>query len=416
MTLFPEQDLKQENMPLAYRLSPKTFDEYMGQEHILSAQKPLRKLIEQDQLRSLLLWGPPGTGKTALSRLIAKKTASGYLALNAVIAKTADIKMAIEQAKVNLTRQQKTILFIDELHRFNKIQQDALLPDVENGLITLIGATTENPFFSVIPALLSRSQVFELKPLSTKHLKIIFEHALQDFIIATYQPRFEAEAVEYLMLQAQGDARKMLNILETAVLSSKKKQEITREFVQTILQTKGVPYNENEHYDTISAFIKSLRGSDADAAVYWLAKMLKGGEDPQFIARRLIIFASEDIGNADPQALILATSLLDATKFIGLPEIRINLAQVTTYLATAPKSNASYLAINKAMALIDKGVLYEVPDHLKKSGQKKYLYPHDYELGLVKQEYLPESVSFYEPKQIGFEKIIKKRIEYVKKL
>ncbi|MBT5988589.1 AAA family ATPase, partial [bacterium] len=267
MTLFPEQDLKQENMPLAYRLSPKTFDEYMGQEHILSAQKPLRKLIEQDQLRSLLLWGPPGTGKTALSRLIAKKTASGYLALNAVIAKTADIKMAIEQAKVNLTRQQKTILFIDELHRFNKIQQDALLPDVENGLITLIGATTENPFFSVIPALLSRSQVFELKPLSTKHLKIIFEHALQDFIIATYQPRFEAEAVEYLMLQAQGDARKMLNILETAVLSSKKKQEITREFVQTILQTKGVPYNENEHYDTISAFIKSLRGSDADAAI-----------------------------------------------------------------------------------------------------------------------------------------------------
>ncbi|MCP4049451.1 MAG: replication-associated recombination protein A [bacterium] len=426
MPLFgrnPRSGIRAKSQPLAYKLAPENLDEYIGQNHILDIEKPLRLMIEQDKLLSIILWGPPGCGKTALSRLIAAKTSSHYIALNAVTAKISDIKNSIEQAKIDQYNNKRTIIFIDEIHRFNKIQQDALLPDVENGLLTFIGATTENPYFSVIPALISRAQVFELFPLSNKELKSVLNQAINK-IKDSISIKIDEEAKSFLVAESHGDARKLINILEMAILTRKKNTQhnISLDLLTNLTLSKGLKYSEDDHYDIISAFIKSMRGSDPDAAVYWLARMLKGGEDPEFIARRLIIFASEDIGNADPTALIMATSLLEAVKFIGMPEIRINLSHVTTYLATAPKSNASYLAINNAYKLIDSGVVYPVPDHLRDShyrGAKemgfgnKYIYPHNYKHSLVNQQYIPENHNLYEPRETGHEKTIKKRIDYI---
>jgi putative ATPase len=435
-TLFPEEikpEIKKENLsylkntnnshqPLAFQMAPKNFQEYIGQSHILGADKPLRQLIEQDKLFSIILWGPPGCGKTSLSRLISKITKSRYISINAVTAKISDIKEAIEISKANQLSNIRTILFIDEIHRFNKVQQDALLPEVENGLITLIGATTENPFFSVIPGLISRSQVFELHPLSQKDLKKILEQTINK-LSNTLQIQLEEDAKAYLINESQGDARKLLNLIEMASnLSSSNAIAINKQKLEELTQTKGTKYNTDAHYDLVSAYIKSMRGSDPDAAIYWLARMLKGGENPEFIARRLIIFASEDIGNADPMALVLATSLLDAVKFIGMPEVQINFAHVTTYLATAPKSNASYSAIKLANKLIEQGIIYPVPKHLKDShykGAKKmgfgkdYKYPHNNEADASDQKYMPQKHTFYSPKESGYEKNIAKRIKNI---
>ena len=410
--------------PLAYRMAPKDFDKWVGQSHILGEGKPLRQLIEQDRLVSIILWGPPGCGKTSLSRLISKKTAAHYVALNAVTAKIADIKTTVDEARSHRKFGKKTILFIDEIHRFNKTQQDALLPEVESGLLTLIGATTENPFFSVIPALLSRSKIFELHPLPPDELGHIMNNVLDKF--PTNRVLFDTTEIRtYLLNQSQGDARKLLNNLELLTnLATTFSEPLTLDMIEDICQTHGIGYSDDQHYDFISAFIKSMRGSDPDAAIYWLARLLKSGEDPVFIARRLIVFASEDIGNADPMAFVIATALIEACKFIGMPEIEINLGHVTTYLATAPKSNASYIAIKNAGRLLDAGTLYPVPPHLKDShykGAKKlgygdgYIYPHDQPHNLVNQPYMPGNHLFYSPKQSGHEKTIKARLDQIKK-
>lgn len=405
--------------PLAYVLAPQSFDHYIGQTHILGTDKPLRLMIESDQLASLILWGPPGCGKTALSRLIASKTKAQYIAINAVTAKVADIKSAIDQAK----SAKKTILFIDEIHRFNKLQQDALLPEVENGTIVMIGATTQNPFFSVIPALISRAQVYELFPLQSSDLKQILHNTL--VVIQEKHPAIlvDAEANEFLINHSQGDARKLINMLEMAICAAPKDGLLTRALFEALTQSKGVSYDEDTHYDVISAFIKSLRGSDPDAAIYWLTRMLNGGEDPSFIARRMVIFASEDIGNADPQALPLATALIQAVHFIGMPEIQLNLTHVAAYLATAPKSNAACVAMGRANRLLENGQIDMVPMHLRDASYKGakrmgfgqgYLYPHDYEYGLVKQVYWDHAQPLYEPKAIGFEKTIQQRMAFIK--
>jgi len=408
------------SQPLAYQLSPKTLDEFIGQSHIMDKGLPIEEMIRADRLLSLVLWGPPGCGKTSLAKCISQQTTSEFISLNAVTAKVADVKAAIDQARLHLRENCKTILFIDEIHRFNKLQQDALLPETESGLITFIGATTENPFFNVIPGLLSRAQVFELHPLTPENLKTILTRAIA-FINQTSPIIIAPDAVEFLCTSVNGDARKMLNILEMAVLKNEK--TISKQLFVDLTQSKGTLYNEDTHYDLISAYIKSMRGSDPDAAVYWLARMLSGGEDPVFIARRMVIFASEDIGTADLHALPLALAALDAAKTIGMPEVRINLSHVTAYLASVPKSNAAYMAINQATSLIEKGAIYPVPNHLKNAhytGEKKlgigqgYLYPHDFANAVAKQDYLPGSHTFYEPKSFGFEKQIKKRLDAIK--
>lgn len=412
---------KTEFEPLAYKLSPKTFDDYVGQTHVLALGKPLRQLIETDKLTSIILWGPPGSGKTGLSRLISKKTQANYIALNAVTAKISDIKDAVENATRAQERGKKTILFIDEIHRFNKTQQDALLPEVENGRLTLIGATTENPFFSVIPALISRTQIFELYPLSNEELLQILNNTIATSFVSI---DFTDTAKNMLINHVNGDARKLITLIETLERIAAN-TTVEPETLQELLKTKGVSHNEDSHYDIISAFIKSMRGSDPDAALYWLARLLKGGEDPLFIIRRMIVFASEDIGNADPQALPLTTSLLQAAQFIGMPEIRINLSQVTIYLACAPKSKASYNAIQKALQHVDSGKIYTVPDYLKDShyaGAKKMGYgntyddPHQYPHAISAQTYTPEPCFFYMPKESGEETVIKKRLAWINQL
>ena len=397
--------------PLAYSLSPKTWDEYIGQDHLIGKGSILRNTIDSDMLSSMILWGPPGCGKTSLSRLISARTKSHYYSINAVTGKVADIKEVIEKAKNHAFVSQKTILFIHEIHRFNKAQQDALLPEVESGVLVLIGATTENPYFSVIPSLVSRCQLYELKSLSTDHLSTLFDSAVSQF---THTVPISDDIKEKIITQAQGDARKLINILELISASFNEHYVPTLEKLEPLLQ-HGISYDERLHYDLISAFIKSMRGSDPNAAIYWLSKMLLGGESPEFIARRLIVFASEDIGNADPHALVLATSLLTAVKFIGMPEAQINLSHVTTYLASAPKSNAAYMAIKNATAAIKQGINYPVPDHLKDKS-KGYLYSHDYPQAIAPQTYLPKEHRFYEPKESGYEKTIKQRLENILRL
>ncbi|MFZ6017367.1 MAG: replication-associated recombination protein A [Nitrospirota bacterium] len=410
MELFKEGVLVQ---PLAYRMCPRTLDEYVGQRHILGHGKLLRRAIEADRITSLILYGPPGTGKTALAKIIAGKTKAHFEWLNAATVGLDELRKVIQHAKTRKPKGVRTIVFLDEIHRFNKLQQDALLPDVEEGNITLIAATVENPFFYVNSTLLSRSQVFQLKPLIREDLLEIMKCAIKDKERGLGNLKIVAheDALEHIAEMSDGDARKALSALEIATLTTPEDEngriKITVEIAEESIQKKVIVYDKkgDQHYDTISAFIKSMRGSDPDAAIYYLAKMLYAGEDPRFIARRIVICASEDVGNADPMALVVATSALRAVEFIGMPEARIPLAQATIYIANAPKSNACYKAIETAIEDIATEETMEVPDHLKDShypGAKKlghgkgYKYPHDYG-GYVEQDYLPKKKKYYEP-------------------
>jgi len=415
--------------PLAARLRPRNLDEVLGQSHILAPGKLLRRAIEADRVSSLIFYGPPGTGKTTLAKVIARTTKMHFAELNAVTAGVADIRKIVDEAKDRLVmNQQRTTLFIDEIHRFNKSQQDALLPYVEDGTITLIGATTENPFFEVNAALLSRSQIFQLYSLTEEELKQVVQRAITDREngLGELDVQLTDEACDHLVRYAEGDARRLLNALELAAVTTPPNENgtilITLDVAVESIQRRAVRYDKSgdNHYDTISAFIKSIRGSDPDAALYWLARMIDAGEDPKFIARRLVILASEDIGNADPQAVTVAVSCLQALDFVGMPEGRIPLAQATTYLATAPKSNAAYLGINEALEVIQKDGHKPVPMHLRDRSYKGaaklghgegYLYPHNYPGGYVAQQYLPDGVShsFYRPKNIGYEQEIAQR-------
>jgi len=428
------EEFRQANAPLAARIRPRNLNEYIGQEHILGPGKLLRRAIEADRVQSLILYGPPGTGKTTLARVIAGSTRSFFTDLNAVTSGVNDIRTVVQGAKERLNMyRQRTTLFIDEIHRFNKSQQDALLPYVEDGTIILIGATTENPFFEVNAALLSRSQIFQLYPLTAEELRKIARIAIEDSErgLGKLPIKLTDEALEHLIRFSDGDARRLLNALELAAITTEPDAEgnilITLEVASESIQRRAVRYDKNgdNHYDTISAFIKSIRGSDPDAAVYWLARMLDAGEDPKFIARRLVIHASEDIGNADPQAIQVAVAAFHAVDFIGLPECRLALAQAATYLASAPKSNASYVAINRALEYVRQHGHGEVPLHLKDSSYKgakhlghgtDYLYPHDYPGAYVDQRYLPEGVEerFYHPVNRGYEKTIKAYLDLIR--
>ena len=420
--------------PLAARMRPRTLDEYVGQEHILGPGKLLRRAIEADRISSIILFGPPGTGKTTLAQIIANATESKFERLSGVESSVADMRRVMASAENRLrTAGTKTILFIDEIHRFNKAQQDVLLPDVESGVIRLIGATTHNPFFYINSPLVSRSQVFQLESISPEALMKLMRRALSDQErgLGNTKAEVDEEALRHLAITSDGDARKCLNALEIGMLTTKPDDagivRFTREVAEESIQRKAVVYDGDgdQHYDTISAFIKSMRGSDPDAAIYWLAKMLYAGEDIRFIARRLVICASEDVGMADPQALLIANAAQQAVEFVGMPEAQIPLAHATIYIATAPKSNRAYAAIGKAMKEVKEGVTLAVPKHLRDThykGSKKlghganYQYAHDFEGGFVPQAYLPEGRTYYEPSEIGHEKRVKERLDYWRSL
>jgi putative ATPase len=415
--------------PLAERMRPRTLDEFIGQEHILGPGKLLRRAIEADRLSSLIFYGPPGTGKTTLARIIARTTRAHFTALNAVLAGVKDIREAIEAAQERLRlHQQRTILFIDEVHRFNKAQQDALLPHVENGTVIFIGATTENPYFEVIKPLVSRSRVFELKPLTPTHLRRIAKQALTD-PERGYGHRnvvIEPEALDHLVDVSNGDARSLLNALELAVETTLPdalgRIHITLQVAEDSIQRRAVLYDKegDAHFDTISAFIKSLRGSDPDAALYWLARMIYAGEDPRFILRRMLIFAAEDVGLADPRALQVAAAAAQAFDYVGMPEGQFILAECCLYLATAPKSNSTMAYFN-ALAYVEREQSGEVPTHLKDASRDRqglghgqgYKYPHAYREHYVPQQYLPNHMQgtyFYEPSDQGYERTIAERL------
>jgi putative ATPase len=415
--------------PLAWRMRPRDLSEFEGQEHILGPGKLLRRAIETDRFMSLILYGPPGVGKTALAHLIAERSSAYFVSLNAVTAGVADIRKVAQEA--SRERGKRTLLFIDEIHRFTRVQQDALLPDVEQGTITLIGASTSNPFFAIIPALSSRSQIFEFKPLKEESLKGLLLRALSDKErgLGRLSVTLAPEALEFLAAKANGDARRALNALELGVLSTAPGPDGTilydLETAEESIQKKALAYDEDEHYDTISAFIKSMRGSDPDAALYWMAKMIIAGEDPLFIARRIVIAASEDVGNADPRAIMVATAAYQAVERIGMPEGSLSLAQAAVYVASAVKSNASYLGIKAAMKDIEEGNLLQVPEHLKDAHYKGagrlgrgkgYKYPHDYPGHYVAQDYLPQKREYYRPTEHGEEKRIKERLAGLRKM
>lgn len=426
--LFASPTHETAEAPLALRMTPRNLDEWAGQPHLLGEGKLLRRAVEADRLTSAIFFGPPGCGKSALARLIAKKTQTFVEELNAVTAGVADVRAVIERAKErrSLTGQ-KTLLILDEIHRFNRSQQDALLPDVERGIITLIGLTTENPFFYVNSALLSRAQAFEFKPLPDEALRTITNHTLADRErgLGKYPLDLDPEALVHFISQSNGDARRLLNALELAALTTKsgaqQRIHVTLAVAEDCVQKRALVYDRagDQHYDIASAFIKSLRGGNPDAALYWMARMLKAGDDPRFIARRLIISASEDVGNADPRALLVAHAALAAIEFVGMPEARIALGQAATYIASSPKSNAAYLGMEKAMAEVEHGVAREVPNHLKDANLDRkelghgqgYLYPHDFPGHHVSQVYWPNPVSLYEPTTLGDEADIKKRLD-----
>ncbi|MGE5141519.1 MAG: AAA family ATPase [Rudaea sp.] len=426
-----QKETREREQPLAARMRPRTLDEFVGQSDILGPGKLLRRAIESDRLfSSIILWGPPGTGKTTLSAIIARRTSSHFETLSAVLAGVADIRRVVGEAQERRKLyNQRTILLVDEIHRFNKAQQDALLPHVENGTIILIGATTENPYFEVIGPLLSRSRVFQFRPLSRQETIELMRRALADPErgYGSRRVRADEEALEHLADIAGGDARTALNALELAVETTPPGEDgaivIDLAVAQESIQRRALRYDRagEEHYDTISAFIKSLRGSDPDAALYWLAKMLYAGEDPEFIARRMVIFSSEDVGNADPRGIMVAVAAAQALQFVGLPEAQLNLAQAAIYLATAPKSN-SVLGITKALEEVERAGKVEVPDHLKESARdgaalghgKDYQYPHNFPGHWVAQNYLPEAIKgrvFYDPSDQGYEQQIAARVK-----
>jgi len=429
---FLTNSAKSKNKPLAARMAPQDFEEFMGQDNIVGDGKLLRRSIEADNLGSVIFFGPSGTGKSALSKIIAAKTKAYFEEANAVTIGIAEIRKILEQAKARAEMSgKKTILMLDEIHHFNRSQQDALLPDVERGTITLIGITTENPFFYINAAIISRSIVFEFIPLSNAALLKILNSALSDKErgLGNYKVKMSDEAKEHLVLNSGGDARKLLNALEIGVLSTKINSAGVRVFdinvAQESMQKRAVLYDRSGdgHYDHISAFIKSMRGTDPDAAVYWMAKMLAAGEDPRFIARRIIICASEDVGMADPRALMLAVSALNAVEFVGMPEARIILAHAAIYVASAPKSNAAYLAIDGALAEVKNGKTRQVPNHLKDANLdgdtlghgKGYKYPHDFEGHWTDQVYWPDPVELYKPTAEGYEGKIRERLAGIRK-
>ncbi|OQA55041.1 MAG: Replication-associated recombination protein A [Candidatus Omnitrophica bacterium ADurb.Bin277] len=414
-------------------MRPRTLDEILGQDHLLGPGKLLRRTIESDRLTSLILYGPPGTGKTTLALVISGMTEANFVSINAVLSNVAEMRKIQEDARrLRRNSGRRTVLFIDEIHRFNKAQQDILMPDVEHGGIILIGATTENPSFSIRGPLLSRSLVCELKPLAEAHVVSLLERALADTDrgFGTTGVVAAPEALAHLAAQCAGDARRALNALEIGMLTTPPLEDGVIHFdlkaAEESCQKKMVQYDWDGdfHYDTISAFIKSLRGSDVDAALYWLAKMIYAGEDPRFIVRRLLIFASEDIGNADPQALVLASGGMQALEFVGMPEGRIILSQLVSYLALAPKSNASIMAIDSALNDVKEQKVEQVPPHLRDAhypGAKKmghgegYIYPHNNPHGKIDQIYLPRVASYYKPRQSGFEKELFSRLQNLKR-
>ena len=418
--------------PLAVRMRPAFLAEVVGQEHLLAPGKLLNRAIQSDKISSLILYGPPGTGKTTLASVISNETRSHFESLNAVSSSVAEIRKVIEQAKKRFEmKSQKTILFIDEIHRFSKSQQDVLMPDVEKGNPILIGATTHNPFFSIVSALLSRSLVFELKPLTPEDIRSILSRALKDEKkgLGKHLVVIEDDAMQFLSKVSDGDARRALNALEMGVLTTPAAKDgrvhFTRKIAEESIQKKAVVYDADgdAHYDTISAFIKSMRGSDPDAALYYLAKMLYAGEDPRFIARRIVICASEDVGNADPQALVLANTAFQVSEFVGLPEARIPLAQAAVYIACSPKSNASYMGIEAATRDVSENRTLEVPASLKGTGYQGaknlghgegYKYAHDYEGHYVSQDYLKERRQYYIPTEQCYEKTLKAYLEFVR--
>ena len=428
---YMREQTSEKESPLASRLRPTTLEEVVGQQHIIGKDKLLYRAIKADKLSSIIFYGPPGTGKTTLAKVIANTTSADFQQINATIAGKKDMEQIVAKAKDNLGMyNKKTILFVDEIHRFNKGQQDYLLPFVEDGTLILIGATTENPYFEVNGALISRSSVFELHPLSMEDVKTILKRAVYDVEkgMGSYHAEIEEDALEFLADIAGGDARNALNAIELGILTTQRSEDgkihITLEVAEECIQKRVVRYDKtgDNHYDTISAFIKSMRGSDPDAAVYYLAKMLYAGEDIKFIARRMMICASEDVGNADPNALTVAVSAAQAVERIGMPEAQIILSHAATYIASAPKSNAACNAIFSAMESV-KNVKTTVPVHLQDAHYKGsanlghgvgYKYAHDYPEHYVKQQYLPDEIRdarFYEPTEIGHEKGIKERLE-----
>ncbi len=433
---YMNTQLKAEEGPLASRLRPRSLEEIVGQEHILGKDKLLYRAIAADKLSSLVFYGPPGTGKTTLASVIAATTSAEFRQLNATTSGKKDMEDVVAEAqKTRAAYGRKTILFIDEIHRFNKAQQDYLLPFVEDGTVILIGATTENPYFEVNKALLSRSHIFELKPLGSRQILALLERAVTDRErgLAVYKPVLEPDAAAFLADMAGGDARRALNALELAVLTTQPSADgrihITSAVAEECIQRRNVRYDKtgDNHYDVISAFIKSMRGSDPDAAVYWLARMIYAGEDPKFIARRIMICASEDVGLADPRALQVAVAAAETVERVGMPEGRIPLAQAAIYVATAPKSNAAYMAIGRALEAVEKVEVATVPPHLQNvhaqstgEGPKApYLYAHDYPGHYVKQQYLPDELvgtRFFEAGDNGYEKDIKKYMAFLKDL
>ncbi len=411
-------------------MRPRSLDEFVGQDHFLGQGKLLRRLLQADRLSSVIFHGPPGTGKTSLAHVIANQTHSHFREVNAVAVGIKEVRELLDQARADLeTTARKTILFVDELHRFNRAQQDVLLPDVEEGRIILIGATTHNPFFAINSPLLSRSQIFTFVPLTREEVQELVRRALADSErgLGNISVRITDEALAFLAEMSDGDARRALGALEVGVLSSEKPVVFDLAVAQESIQRKKLDHDGtgDAHYDVTSAFIKSMRGSDPDAALYWLARMLEAGEDPRFLMRRIIICAAEDVGNADPQALILAAAALQALEFVGMPECQLHLAQAVTYIATAPKSNASTVAITRALEDVRQGRTLEVPAHLRDShyqGAAKlghgegYQYSHDYPGGWSPQGYLPEGRRYYEPVDRGFEARIRQRLEGLRQL
>lgn len=433
---FQQKNSFKKESPLASRLRPSKLEDFVGQEHIVGKDTLLYRAIKADKLSSVIFYGPPGTGKTTLARIIANTTKSEFVQINATTAGKKDITDAVERAKSVIGMYgRRTILFIDEIHRFNKGQQDALLPFVEDGTLILIGATTENPYFEVNKALVSRSVVFELKLLSQQDIAKIMLRALNDKEngMGGFNAYIDDDALLFLSGIANGDARVALNAVELAVLTTERdnvgKIHITTEVAQQCVQKRALNYDKDgdNHYDTISAFIKSMRGSDPDAAVYYLAKMIYAGEDPKFIARRIIICASEDVGNADPQALVVAVAAAQAVNFIGLPEARINLAQAAAYVACAPKSNSAIMAIDNAMKDVEHIRVSGVPNHLRDRHYPgavnlghgdNYKYAHDYPNHYIKQQYLPDELvnrKYYQLSDNGYEKKIKEWFNIIKK-